>query len=114
METTSRAPRRSPQSWEATIEAFENSGLSQSAFCRQSGIKPSSLHRWLSRLRPRHDDPAPLIRAERPHFVEIELPAPAPAALMRVQVGELTVEFDTLVPPAWVAELAALREARRC
>lgn len=96
--------------WAAQIAAFERSGLSQRAFCETRGLSKSTFAKW--RRRVQADATALAVADERPQFVELELPAVA-APLVRVSIGRLHVDFETLPPPAWVAELAAC-EASRC
>ncbi len=39
---------RSQGEWKALLEAFNNSGLTKAAFCKQHRIATSSLYRWQS------------------------------------------------------------------
>lgn len=114
MDRKQRAPRRSRARWAALVTAYEASGMSQRAFCLQQQVSPSTFGRWISRLGTSTTTPLAPVTRPAALFVEVQLPVASTTPLMRVQVGELSVEFDTLVPPAWVAELAALREAKRC
>ncbi len=43
--------RRVRRDWPAMLRAFEDSGLSATAFCRQQGICRSLLYRWRQRLK---------------------------------------------------------------
>ena len=45
-----RQPRRTIQQWQALLTQYEQSGLSQRAFCRESAISYSSFVRWRQRL----------------------------------------------------------------
>ncbi len=95
--------------WAAQIEAQERSGQSQRVFCEARGLSISSLARWRRRLRV---ESTALAVRESPQFVEVELPV-ASGPLVRVIVGTVTVDFETLPPPGWVSQLAALG-AQRC
>jgi hypothetical protein len=48
--STRRRVRRSPEQWQALLDQYESSGLSQQLFCRQSGLPYSTFTRWRSRL----------------------------------------------------------------
>lgn len=109
-----RRMRRMERSWwAAQVAAQMRSGLSQRAYCEERGVSLSSFARWRKRLE-REGSHAELAVVEEPvRFVEVELPVQAEKPLVRVSLGAVTVDFETLPPPAWVAELAAY-EAARC
>jgi hypothetical protein len=98
--------------WSAQIGAWERSGLTQADFCRARGLSISSFSNWRSKLlkEERHENPteAALVRKHptAAKFITVDIPV-TPAPLVRVSVGSVTVDFDTLPPPAWVAELAS-------
>jgi hypothetical protein len=48
-----RQARRTIQQWHALLSQYEQSGLSQRAFCQQSAIPYSSFLRWRQRLSSR-------------------------------------------------------------
>lgn len=104
-----RAKRMGSSWWAAQVEAQERSGESQRVFCEARGLSITSLARWRRRLR---DEPTALAVRHAPRFVEVELPVVS-GPLVRVSVGTLTLDFETLPPPGWVSQLAAL-EAERC
>ena len=95
--------------WAAQVAAQQASGVTQREFCASRGLSPSSFARWKRRIR---DEEAAVVVAERSRFIELDVPALS-TPLVRVNVGRLRVDFETLPPPAWVAELAAY-EAARC
>jgi hypothetical protein len=89
--------------WAPLVEAYHSHPeVSQREFCRRRGISYRNFGRWLRKLRAERDQPGSVER----RFVEIELPAQPTAPLVRVQLGRVTVDFETLPPPAWIAELA--------
>ncbi len=90
--------------WSAQVAAWRSSGLSQRAFCEQRGLSPSTFGKWRRRLV--HERSEALVSVKRPEFVAVEVPVQA-KPLVRVSLGVVTVDFETLPPPAWVAELAA-------
>ena len=48
--TPHRHVRRSAAQWQALLEAYERSGLSQRTFCQQQGLAYSSFVRWRQQL----------------------------------------------------------------
>ena len=89
--------------WTPIVEAFlDEPDISQREFCRNRGVSYRNFGRWLRKLRAEREKPGSLER----QFVEVELPSPPSAPLVRVQLGRVTVDFETLPPPAWIAELA--------
>ena len=48
--TPHRYVRRSAAQWQALLEAYERSGLSQRTFCQQQGLALSSFVRWRRQL----------------------------------------------------------------
>lgn len=62
--------------WSGHIEAWQRSGLSQGAYCRQHGLSQSSLNYWRARLSKSDKVSAPSVT-----FVPVPLPAPAPAII---------------------------------
>lgn len=47
-----RRQRRTPDQWRALIKEYSQSGRTVDQFCDQANISPSSLYKWMSRLRP--------------------------------------------------------------
>lgn len=89
--------------WTPLVHAFLDApDISQRDFCRRRGISYRNFGRWLRKLRAEREQPASLER----RFLEVELPARPTAPLVRVQIGRVSVDFETLPPPAWIAELA--------
>ena len=99
------AKRRGREFWQRLFDEYERrpKGLTQAEFARKHGVNLGTLQSWLYRLRR---DQKAMARVEStPRFIEIEAPV---APLVRVRVGAVCVDFETLPPPAWVAELASL------
>jgi len=42
--------RRTAEQWQEILSAYENSGLSQEAFCTQQSLATSTFHKWRQRL----------------------------------------------------------------
>lgn len=92
--------------WSAQLTAWRSSGLSQRAFCERRGINQSTFSKWRRRLAKETSNASALVAVAEPRFIAVDLPA-AEKPLVRVSLGAVTVDFETLPPPAWVAELAA-------
>ena len=92
--------------WSAQLAAWRSSGLSQRAFCERRGINQSTFSKWRRRLAKEAACRTALIAPQEPRFIAVDLPVPE-KPLVRVSLGAVTVDFETLPPPAWVAELAA-------
>lgn len=104
-----RSKPRNASWWSAQIEAWEDSGLTQSEFCRAHSLSIASFSNWRSKLKAEakvtRGSSVMAKRHQSPQFIAVEIPTQTP--LVRVSLGAITVDFDTLPPPAWVAELAA-------
>ena len=105
-----RAKRMGRSWWAAQVAAQARSGLSQRAFCEARGVSLSSFARWKKRLASEESRELAVVDAPV-RFVELEVPIEPPRPLVRVSLGALTIDFEMLPPPAWVAELA---ESTRC
>jgi len=94
--------------WAPIIEEYLASPTpTHSDFTEPRGLNLRTFRRWLTELR---DERSSVVHA--PQFIEVELPVET-RPLVRLIVGTLTVDFETLPPPGWFAQLAAL-EAERC
>jgi hypothetical protein len=104
-----RSKPRNASWWSAQIGAWESSDLTQSEFCRVHGLSLASFSNWRARFKAQSTgiiDPTGLVKKQRTaQFVAVEIPISTP--LVRVSLGAVTVDFETLPPPAWVAELAS-------
>ncbi len=96
--------------WKDTVAEFEESGLTQGAFARSNGLKPSTLGRWVKKLGSRNDEA--LVQAE---FIEVVSSSKEHSLVpvsMRLHVGGAAVEFSALPPVPYMAEL--LRAVATC
>lgn len=55
----SASSRRSASQWHAIVSAFNDSGLSQKAFCQREGLALSTFQYWKRRLRAEEAHAAP-------------------------------------------------------
>jgi transposase-like protein len=69
-QTDTRQYRASAEQRLQMIEQFHSSGLTQAAFCKQSGISLPTLSYWLRKTRPASEIPPPVL------FNEVKLAAP--------------------------------------
>jgi lambda repressor-like predicted transcriptional regulator len=71
--------RRSESDWRAIIEQLDRSGKTREAFCRETGISPSTLALWQRRVRvaslpAQFIDVTPVARPSAPWSIEIAFP----------------------------------------
>ena len=105
MHMPNRRLRRSKEQITKLLQAFYASGMTQSAFARQHGIKQSFLSVLLKRARLQPEKPAPAC----PAFLEVELPPHAGSFAYRINLGgSLTLEVRSGFPSAELADLLAL------
>lgn len=97
--------------WSAQIDAWRKSGLSQRVFCEERGLKESTFSRWHRKLKFETSESTVATTTARPSFVTVELPV-VDKPLVRVSLGAVTVDFETLPPPAWIMELATCGGSR--
>jgi hypothetical protein len=97
---------RSRAFWVDVVAEYERSGLSLGAFARETGLKPTTLNRWIKRVRPVQP---------KPEFVELLASVVAPcgepvggAITSRLVFGCAALEFSELPPVGYIAAL--LRE----
>ncbi len=64
MKTTSG--KRGPQQWQSIMQAYEQSGLTQEAFCNRESIAPSTFYNWRKRL-----SVAKPAKPKEPMFIEL-------------------------------------------
>ena len=88
--------------WMQMVAEFEGSGLTQQVFAEQRQVKLSTFRRWLYLSR----------RSETPkvQFVEVtskSLTFSSPSLLKIHLDAGFVLEFETLPPPAYLAELSA-------
>ena len=103
MHRPNNRPRRSKKQIAELLQAFHASGMTQSAFARQHGLKQSSLLLKKARFQP--EKPAPAC----PAFLEVELPPPSDSFAYRIELGgSLALEVRSGFPPAELADLLAL------
>ncbi len=87
------------------IEAWRQSGLTKSAYCRAQGINLKNFYRWC-RLETSTEE---TIKAPRLIPVTLETPTEAPRQSDESLVLHLTqgrrLELPTIVSPRWLGEL---------
>ena len=108
---TEQTKRRPRADWEALVERWRSSGLSQVAFAERHGLVLGSFRWWIQRLREAGGTP----RVARFVAVDVEpggmLAKASEAAtdrvagVVRVAGGEFLIRHDA--DPRWVADLLA-------
>lgn len=109
-----KRPYRDRTFWEPIVDEYERvrESVTHKEFAARHGVAVGSFQAWLYELRQERE--ALSLESEPVEFVDLDVPAEMLAPLVRVCIGDVAVEFDTLPPPAWIAELAAQREVRSC
>ncbi|MDD1650197.1 MAG: IS66 family insertion sequence element accessory protein TnpB [Methylococcaceae bacterium] len=83
------------------IQAWQTSGLTQAAYCRQHGLNPTTFSGWWRQVRAR-----PVTGT--PELLPIQVAAAGPALpdrlVLRLAAGH-QLELPVAVAPGWVAEL---------
>jgi hypothetical protein len=106
-----RGVHRDRAFWETTVEEWQESGKSQTAFARQRGLKQTTLGNWIKRLGQKKEELGPL----RPELIEIVPTRVEPVRTIgpaRLHVGAATLEFSTLPPVQYMSLL--VREVSSC
>jgi len=81
------------QRWQSIIEDWQQSGLTQSQYCRQHRINVNRFYSWKNQLKNKL---APSRKAEQGVFlpVVIENPEPETTSLLRIRVREVEIEVN--------------------
>lgn len=105
--------RRGRAFWETLVLEFgQTRGMTQQAFAESKGVHIGTFRHWIYRLRqeqtPENRQGAVVRRTvttrSTADFVELEFDR---SVFVTVRLGNVNVDFSTVPPPAWVAELAA-------
>ena len=107
--------------WQEHLARWRRSGLSQSQYCRQHGLRWHTFHYWRKKLDGITATKAggsrlrlvPLTALEIPR--EPSNPAPHPAPRLRIHVGSLMVEVEERIDAEILKRLvSALAEVASC
>ena len=81
------------------IEAWQTSGMSQAAYCREHGLNTRTFGNWVRKHRA-----GQVIRSE---FVPVTIkPMSVPASTLRLRgQGDHVLELPSTVSPHWLGEL---------
>jgi transposase-like protein len=69
--SSSRAPRRSAEQWQALVEQWQQSGQSAKDFCREHGLGYASFCQWRKRLAGAEAASGAGERSQEPAFVDL-------------------------------------------
>ena len=89
--------------WKQHIEAWQASGLSQAAYCRQHGVSPGTFSARLREHRALPERAAPALIPVRLEPAKPETP-PAGPLVLRTASGH-RLELPASAEPRWLAEL---------
>lgn len=86
--------------WQKHIEAWQSSGLSQAAYCRQHGLNPNSFSGRLHHFRSRK-------KAQNLELIPVQVqPVPTASGVMVLRHAKgHQLELPVTVSPRWLAEL---------
>ena len=109
-----KRPYRDREFWEPIVNEYERvrESVTHREFAARHGVAVGSFQAWLYQLRQERESVA--LQSEPVEFIDLDVPPSVVAPLVRVRIGYVAVEFDTLPPPAWIVELAARREGWSC
>lgn len=90
-----------PERWRQHIEAWQTSGLTQAAYCRQHRLNANTFSGRLSNYRAASAGPAPELIP-----IQLEVPPAAPSATtLVVHLGaDLQLDIPVTVSPRWLAD----------
>ena len=119
--------RRNQDQWKRLIQAYEGSGLSHEQFAESVGVSVWTFRGWLYKLRKQgiefdpRDSPsfrfvevltAGLVEEEQEPTAEPRPCQSSSASGLTLSIGEVSIYFDSVPSPAWVAELLGHLGAR--
>ncbi len=98
------------RAWVDRVEAFESSGLSRRAWCRQQGLKPNTLDYWRKRLRTRDAAVDSVLPEVVPIVVATECgdraTAPSTSGVVSIDLPQgVCVRADVCMDATWLATL---------
>lgn len=94
--------------WSEAVRELASSGQSQAEFAQEHGLAPSTLGRWARLLEPEEEA---VVRSELIEIVasppeHLQLcPVTTGTGTTRLHIGGATVEFSSLPPVPYMAEL---------
>ncbi len=102
-----KSRRRSASDGAELVARYEASGLTQREFADLGGVTMSALQYWLRKART--EDGGDEAAAEQFRFVEVigEEAEGAPTCGVSMELGGLTLRFETLPSPSYLASVAA-------
>lgn len=96
--------------WDQQIQAWQRSGLSQAAYCREQGLSYGTFTMRLSVYRKRMADAAVSSAPDRT-LIPVQIqppvthPAPFPHDMIRLMHSGSQLELPMSTPAGWLAEL---------
>jgi transposase-like protein len=89
-----------PKHGKKHVEAWQASGLTQAAYCRQAGLNAKNLSRWIREYRLTSESTAP-------RLIPIEIkPTEISAGVLQLRLPQgHTLELPSTVSPRWLGEL---------
>lgn len=84
--------------WKNHIEAWQSSGLSQAAYCRQQGINAQSFSSQLYAFRSQ-------CATQSPTLIPVQIQQPLPESIVLQLVQGHRLELPASISAQWLAEL---------
>lgn len=72
----------------ALLKSYHDSGKTKKAWCKETGVGLSTLHRWL------HQDQSPMNPQPLPNWISVISTAPVPSKDLAIHVGKCTIPID--------------------
>lgn len=88
------------KSWEERINAFKQSGQSQSEWCRQNGLNLRSFNNWYNKLK-KHSNSKP----DSVSWLPINVVNKTPATSLKIIVGDAAIEVTEGFDPKLLTEV---------
>ena len=84
--------------WTPHIDAWQRSGLKQSAYCRLQGLNENTFSARLSHYRKQQEGPLPAL-------LPVQLQAPSPGVMVLKHAKGHQVDMPLSISASWLAEL---------
>ena len=97
------AGKLTKKQWLDLVDEFEQNNETQPGFAKNKGLNIATFRYWLYKVRRRRNKQA--IETTDVEFVEVRQGPSSSSEAFRIRAGTMTLEFDSLPPASWIAEL---------
>ena len=102
--------RLTKEQWLRLIDEFDKREITQDEFVKEKGVKLPTFKYWLYKTRKEAQLQA--IQAADVEFVEVIQNPSLRGESFRIRTETMTLEFDSLPPASWIAEIIQRSSAR--